>query len=352
MKKIINIGLISSVLLGVGLPSVSLAADLTAVDNSHVNGKALPGTFRIQADDADLGKLVIGKTINDVDSEVRVLDNSGGQGWQATVKSMNYDKINPSLIESVKVGDSDKTLITSEDSRVHKGPSILDEQKFKATYSAEWGVKPEAGNANNELLWTLTPAIKTMEDTFKENVTFGFNYFNGIKGLKADNPIDYNSFIEFEGNGNSYVKYPGLYGKINDKNELNLTFDISEFSYDEENSATLTEELSQINVGREALGMTEIPTEGNVKWLFAPMEVGTIGLSSPVNISDMLISDNGNSMVEDVYEIREPLTFYGEQSIATNEHPTSSTKMRVILKDGSSFDFTYNLTITGEPKTK
>lgn len=234
-KTIVSTMMLGSIVLSTAMPA-AMAAD-KADTNSRVKATVKTGGMTLEADTVDLGKLEIGKKIDNVDGEVRITDYTGGAGWDLSVKSTNYDKVNPSLVEKVKVGDGSESLLLPNDTKVDNGPSLLETQKRKATYSAEWGVAPVAGGVNNELTWTLTPTIpveKTIAEIVKENVVWASQGATNIYDTtrRSDNEIDVSDIypgVEIQG------VERGLVSKINENNELVFVTDMS-YSYTQEPS--------------------------------------------------------------------------------------------------------------------
>lgn len=351
MKKTISIALISGAVLTAAMPSV-MAANVDK-DNSVVTGKAVAGEYSIEADSVDLGKLEIGQPINSVNGEVRVTDHSGGSGWIAQVKSTNYDVVNKSLVESVQLTGDDKQFITGSDVKVAKGSSLLEKHKINAEYSAEWGVAPEVGNQTNNLTWTLSPRVSTMADDFKENVVFGYQDFLGPKGAESSIDLgDWDSKLNL-GMGAPITKIEGMYGKINEKNELNMTFDLSSFTYENEEQFKI-DTLSQIeslNNYREMNNLPLLTPTENLKWASEPGMGVDLTATWPIGYeADEFVDYSVESSGEDG-DFIVPSSMNTPQGLAltTNEEPELSYNLTIPFVDGSKLTFKYNIKYIGEP---
>lgn len=347
IKKTMSVVLLSSVILTSVMPSV-MAAEV-ANDDSTVSAKVKTGGMKVVASDVDLGKLVIGENIDPVTGEVIVTDHTGGDGWKLQVKSTNFDVINPSLVESVKVGEGEKSFITNEDVLVNKGKSLLEDQKYNADYSATWGVKPEVGNKTNELTWTLTPEIeeKTIADNFMEDLSVGFTEDPNMMGLfnmATDKRKDPDTGI---------VIHQGWNSKVDKNGEINFLIDVSEYSFAKENEYRdgLVGYKNEVKEEQEAFGITDINYDGDLEWIFTGFH--HLGFDSPYlkdnNFFELKASGIDNKLNDDG-------TFtWGEDMLerslftTTSNHDSLSRTIIIPFKDGSQAKLKVNLKFTGLP---
>lgn len=152
-KHLFSTAILSFMVIGGTL--VANAED-TKDASSKVTGKAKAGVMKIEAEDIDFGKLEIGGPIKTPSKKdgVMILDNSGGEGWKATVKNTSYESNKDTL--SVKFNN---IPLVGTDQVFSTGDSLLDEQYRDINATAEWGRAPEAGNYQSDLVWTLSPDL-------------------------------------------------------------------------------------------------------------------------------------------------------------------------------------------------
>lgn len=229
-NKILSLVLISSTVLTMST-GVANAAD-TANTNSKVTGAAKSGGMEIEAEDVDFGKLKISENITSVKVEngVRVLDNTGGEGWQATVKNTSYEDNKDTL----HVKFNEVNLIGSEQ-LFSTGESLLDNQYRDINATAEWGRAPEAGNYQSDLVWTLSPKPEDLGAKYVwgtadaylvngnklivENGTIADAKIQGID-MKAVNTIEFRNGVYFPENSSrlfsSYHNKGPLFPNLSD----------------------------------------------------------------------------------------------------------------------------------------
>lgn len=353
-RKITSSLALSAVLLSTFIPA-TLAAD-TADTSSKVKGRATAGEFWVEADDANFGPLTIGKGIENTKADVRVLDNTGGAGWDLTVKSMNYDKVNKSLVEKVKLDNFDEQFLGPEDNQVASGDSRLAQFNMEATYSATWGVAPEAGNVENDLMWTLTPEIvTTTADVAREHIRWGFSAYPHLAGHRnpGTTPTKVGNIVVINYDWSNY---------INEDNELNLKFDLSEYGLKE---GPTQSDLNNYNNEVSKYGMPELKVNDGVNWLFDlfygnPIFNSNVDKDSPIQDFKSLIeekddNDGDGPWTGDFRILRDgtvQLADLNSPSLyligANNLEPTIKRPILIKFKDGSELNFTMNLTADGE----
>lgn len=348
MKRFLGIALASAILLPIA-SNTAMAAN-TVDDSSLVTGKATPGTLRVIADDVDLGKLTIGQDIDYVTGAVKVLDNTGGNGWELGVKSNNYATINKSLVEMVSI-DNIGIYITDETSQIMAGESQLAEHEMTAEYSAEWGVAPEVGNVNNDLTWTLTPSLaKPMAQQIQESYVFGFNNISA--------PFGMHSLLNERYEQKNYpygmlLDGPGMTGMIDENNEVNLTVNMEDFYYTddyivEDNVPFAMEQLSN---HRAQNNMPAPKTDGDVQWVITP-SMNNINIAHQTElpeIYDWFNPEEPAGYIDGTIVFNNPMYPVMDLVTTSNLEREFSYPTKMVFNDGSTLEFTLKLHFVGDP---
>lgn len=348
MKRFLGIALVSAILLPIA-SNTAMAAN-TADDSSLVTGKATPGTLRVIADDVDLGKLTIGQDIDYVTGAVKVLDNTGGNGWELGVKSNNYATINKSLVEMVSI-DNIGIYITDETSQIMAGESRLEEYEMTAEYNAEWGVAPEVGNVNNDLTWTLTPSLgKPMAQKIQENYVFGFNNVSAPQGM---NSMLFQRYPMKNYAYGTLLDGPGMTGMIDENNEVNLTVNMEDFYYTDAYKVedNVPQTMEMLANHREMNGMPAPKTDGDPQWVIGPA-MNNINIAHQGDLPEIyewFNPEESAGYIDGTIVFNSPM--YPIMDLVTTSSLESElvypTKM--VFNDGSTLEFTLKIHFVGDP---
>lgn len=342
MSSKINTLLVSGLLLSTFIP-IGMAAD-TASSNSKVTGSVKAGQSELEVQDVDFGPLKIGQTtgMQKVTKDyIRVLDLSGGDGWDLSVEQLNYEKHKDNVITSMKMGADYKPFITSA-THVMRGESRNENQFFDGDLKLDWGTNPRADKYQADLKWTLTPQILTQADRVK-NTMYSMNEL--IEPNYTEGPEDF------------YGREPEKIFFDKGSNSLITKQDVSEFFYTSQEDR----EIELADDKESFISHFGSLDKENPEWYFTGE--WELSFSIPYNEFKTIDFSEGktDSSLFDIVEYEnEDVEFklaeddQGKSKFMEYTYDGMNQKEDITLhfKDGSSFTFTFGFEGTGSPYLK
>lgn len=155
----------AAILAPMGVAPLSAFADeAPATSNSKVMAEIVSGGMTIAAADANFGKLTIGTEPGTVavTDFLKVVDHTGGSGYEVNVSAENYDETKDTMATTAKIGDKEVPL-TNTAGIINEGESMLKEQKYNGSVTGKWGSTPKAGEFSQDLKWTMTAKAAPVE---------------------------------------------------------------------------------------------------------------------------------------------------------------------------------------------